>query len=404
MNFLIGILSRIFIKDYKNYKDKNVRAQYGVLCSVTAIILNILLAAAKFAVGTLSGSISVTADAVNNLTDAGSSVLTFIGFRFSGKKPDPDHPFGHGRIDYIMGMIVAGIILIVGFETLRDSALTAIAQIKHWIKPAVYADVEAVEFSWITVAVLVMSIAVKFYMAFFMKKTGKKIDSPVMKATGADAMGDTVSTFLALICLFIFRFFGLNLDAFAGILVAIIIFKAGIDSAKETLVRLLGGKADAELVKDVKDAVMEYDEVIGVHDMIIHDYGPGRFFVSLHAEVDGSGDIYKLHDAMDRIAMMLNARFGCEAVVHMDPVNTKDERTIYFRERVAEISNMINPELDCHDVRIVPGRTHTNIIFDVVVPFGYKQSDDELRAEFSRRLKEKDPDCFCAVTIDKPYA
>lgn len=401
---MIDLLAKIFIKDHKNYGDAKIREKYGLLCSVAAIVLNVLLAIAKFIVGTLAASLSITADAVNNLTDAGSSVLSFIGFKFSGKKPDPDHPFGHGRIEYVTSMAVSAIILIAGVNSFNSSVVSAYYRVANLISPDKFAAPETMEFSYVALAVLIMSIAVKFYMSYFMKKTGEKIDSTVMKATSADALGDTVSTAVTLACLLIFKFFKIDLDAFAGVFVSLVIIKAGIDSGKETLEKLLGSKPTKELVDGIKKTVMdEYPEVTGIHDMIIHDYGPGRFMVSLHAEMDGSGDIYEMHDVTDRIAMTLTHVYGCEAVVHLDPVDNKDETVIKYRKDIIEAVARVSEELEPHDVRVVPGHTHTNLIFDVVVPFKYKMTDSEVKAAISEEIKKIHPDCICAIMVDRPY-
>lgn len=399
---MIELLSKLFIKDYKNYGDITVRGKYGVLCSVVAIVLNILLAVAKFIVGTLSGSMSITADAVNNFTDAGSSLLSFVGFKFADKKPDPEHPFGHGRIEYVMGMIIAGIILIAGFETFKESGLSVIERIKYWINPENPCP-EAATFSWVAVGVLVASILVKFYMAYFMKKIGNRIDSTVMRATSADAMGDTVSTFAALLCLLINKFFSLDLDAFAGLFVSFAVMKAGISAAKETLEKLLGTKPSPELVNSIKETVMEFPSVLGVHDMVIHDYGPGRFFVSLHAEFDGNENIYKLHETTDLIMLKLNAKFSCESIVHLDPIDTKDELNMAFREIVTRTVKELSEDLDCHDIRVVPGQNMTNVIFDMLVPFDFEMSNDAIKEKISQMIKKDHPECNCAITIDRPY-
>ena len=281
---MIELLARLFIRDSRHTDDPRVRTAYGTLCSAVAITLNILLAAAKFVVGTLAGSVSITADAMNNLSDVGSGALTLVGFRLSGKKPDLEHPFGHGRIEYVMGLVIAGLILYAGIDALRGAA----GKLLH---------PEAMEFTWAAVAVLALSILVKIYMSVFYRRIGRKIGSTAMEMSGADALNDTISTALTLVCLLVYKFTGLDLDAYAGIVVAVLLLKTGYEGGKETLGQLLGQRPSAELAEKVRQIVLSYPEVLAIHDLVIHDYGPGRCHVSLHAEVDGEGNIYELHEA-----------------------------------------------------------------------------------------------------------
>ncbi len=268
---MIELLARLFIRNSRHTDDPRVRTAYGMLCSAVAITLNILLAAAKFVVGTLAGSVSITADAMNNLSDVGSGALTLVGFRLSGKKPDLEHPFGHGRIEYVMGLVIAGLILYAGIDALRGAA----GKLLH---------PEAME--------LVLSILVKIYMSVFYRRIGRKIGSTAMEMSGADALNDTISTALTLVCLLVYKFTGLDLDAYAGIVVAVLLLKTGYEGGKETLGQLLGQRPSAELAEKVRQIVLSYPEVLAIHDLVIHDYGPGRCHVSLHAEVDGEGNIY----------------------------------------------------------------------------------------------------------------
>ena len=281
------LLARLFIRDSRHTDDPRVRAAYGTLCSAVAIALNILLAAAKFAVGTLVGSVSITADAMNNLSDVGSGALTLVGFRLSGKKPDLEHPFGHGRIEYVMGLVIAGLILYAGIDALRG----ALGKLLH---------PEPMEFTWAAAAVLVLSILVKIYMSVFYRRIGRKIGSTAMEMSGADALNDTISTALTLVCLLVYKFTGLDLDAYAGIIVAVLLLKTGYEGGKETLGQLLGQRPSTELAEKVRQIVLSYPEILAIHDLVIHDYGPGRCHVSLHAEVDGEENIYVLLVAIDR--------------------------------------------------------------------------------------------------------
>ena len=388
---MIELLARLCIKDYKNTGDARVRAGYGTLCSVTAIVLNLLLSGAKFVVGTLAGSVAISADALNNFSDAASSLLILLGFRFAGKKPDPDHPFGHGRIEYVVGLVVAALILVAGAEAGRSA-------VSHILHP------EPLEFSWAAVLVLALSIAVKLYMSYFDRRIGRRIESSTLLMAGADARTDTVSTFLTLFCLLLYRFLHWNLDAWAGLFVSLLILKTGYDGAKETLSELLGRKADPALAGQAAEIVRSFPEIVGIHDLIIHDYGPGRLFVTLHAEVDGSGDIYALHDAIDRAEAALDARLGCQAVIHMDPVDTRDAGVAALRADAEAVLRALDPALSLHDFRVVPGPTHTNLIFDVLVPFSCKVPDAELLRAIRAGVREKHGECLCVIRLDRAYA
>ena len=387
---MIELLARLFIRDSRHTDDPRVRTAYGMLCSAVAITLNILLAAAKFVVGTLAGSVSITADAMNNLSDVGSGALTLVGFRLSGKKPDLEHPFGHGRIEYVMGLVIAGLILYAGVDALRGAA----GKLLH---------PEAMEFTWAAVAVLVLSILVKIYMSVFYRRIGRKIGSTAMEMSGADALNDTISTALTLVCLLVYKFTGLDLDAYAGIVVAVLLLKTGYEGGKETLGQLLGQRPSAELAEKVRQIVLSYPEVLAIHDLVIHDYGPGRCHVSLHAEVDGEGNIYELHEATDRAMSELDHKLGCFSVIHMDPVDTKNERLAEMREETVQLLRSIDPVLSLHDFRMVPGKHRTNLVFDVLVPFGYKLSDEDVRKAVRAAVEERHPDCRCIIQIDKSY-
>lgn len=387
---MIELLARLFIRNSRHTDDPRVRTAYGMLCSAVAITLNILLAAAKFVVGTLAGSVSITADAMNNLSDVGSGALTLVGFRLSGKKPDLEHPFGHGRIEYVMGLVIAGLILYAGIDALRGAA----GKLLH---------PEAMEFTWAAVAVLVLSILVKIYMSVFYRRIGRKIGSTAMEMSGADALNDTISTALTLVCLLVYKFTGLDLDAYAGIVVAVLLLKTGYEGGKETLGQLLGQRPSAELAEKVRQIVLSYPEVLAIHDLVIHDYGPGRCHVSLHAEVDGEGNIYELHEAIDRAMSELDHKLGCFSVIHMDPVDTKNERLAEMREETVQLLRSIDPVLSLHDFRMVPGKHRANLVFDVLVPFGYKLSDEDVRKAVRAAVEERHPDCRCIIQIDKSY-
>ena len=387
---MIGLLARIFIRDHKNTAEPRVRSAYGTLCSLTGVGLNVVLCAIKLVAGVLSGSVAVTADALNNLSDAGSSLITFAGFRLAEKKPDKDHPFGHGRFEYISGFIVAVLILVMGFELGRAS----IGRILH---------PEEVDFSALSFMILGVSILVKLYMFAYNRRWGKKLDAPAMLATARDSLSDCVSTAVVLVCAVITRLTGAHIDGWAGCAVALFILWTGVGTARETLAPLLGSPPSREFVDEIESVVMSHDCVIGMHDLIIHDYGPGRRMISLHAEVPASGDFIGMHDAVDHIENELEERLGCAAVIHMDPVADDDEEIAAMRERMLREIRELDPSLTLHDFRAVRGPTHTNLIFDVVSPRECPIPDAELSARIVDRVEREWPACHAVVKIDKPF-
>lgn len=389
---MITLLSKIFIKNSKAYHDPAVRRSYGVLCGGFGIFLNILLFAAKFIAGTIASSVSVVADAFNNLSDAGSSIVSLIGFKLSGQKPDPEHPYGHGRLEYISGLIIAMIIILMGFELMLSS-------VKKIITP------EAVEFSWLSIGILIASIFVKAYMFFYNRSIAKKIDSVTMKATAQDSLTDCIATFAALAAIIAGRIWNVKIDGWCGALVSLFVLYSGFSAAKDTISPLLGQPPEKELVDDIESTVMAHDQILGIHDLMVHDYGPGRMMMSLHAEVPSDGSVLELHDLIDNIERELKEKFHCEAVVHMDPIETHDQKTAELKEKTEKILKEIDPEIKMHDFRIVTGPTHTNVIFDVVVPFNYKLSDSDLKRRISDSIKENcGENFFAVVNIDKAYA
>ena len=389
---MITLLSKIFIKNRKAYHDPAVRRSYGVLCGGFGIFLNILLFAAKFIAGTIASSVSVVADAFNNLSDAGSSIVSLIGFKLSGQRPDPEHPYGHGRLEYISGLIIAMIIILMGFELMLSS-------VKKIITP------EAVEFSWLSIGILIASILVKAYMFFYNRSIAKKIDSVTMKATAQDSLTDCIATFAALAAIIAGRIWNVKIDGWCGALVSLFVLYSGFSAAKDTISPLLGQPPEKELVDDIESTVMAHDQILGIHDLMVHDYGPGRMMMSLHAEVPSDGGVLELHDLIDNIERELKEKFHCEAVVHMDPIETHDQKTAELKEKTEKILKEIDPEIKMHDFRIVTGPTHTNVIFDVVVPFNYKLSDSDLKRRISDSIKENcGENFFAVVNIDKAYA
>ncbi len=388
---MITLLAKIFIKDYENTSSPCVRQSYGMLCGAVGIGLNLLLFAGKFLAGILSGSIAITADAFNNLSDAGSSIVTLAGFKMAGQKPDPDHPFGHGRIEYISGLIVSFIILLMAFELLKSS----VAKIMH---PA------DLTFSPVVVLILILSIAVKFYMAYYNKKIGRRLDSAAMRAAATDSLSDTLATSVVLIATLVSHHFGILIDGYCGILVGLFICYAGINAAKDTIGPLLGQAPDPAFVKQIEDIVMSYDGVLGIHDLIVHNYGPGRVLISVHAEVSAEGDVLTMHDMIDLIEHELRDRLQCHAVIHMDPVRMNDPETNRLKELVNGYLHEISLQLSLHDFRIVTGPTHTNIIFDVAVPFAFCMTDRELVELLSSKIRSENANYYAVIEVDKQYS
>lgn len=362
-----------------------------MLCSILGICLNILLFAGKFLAGTLSDSIAITADAFNNLSDAGSSVITLIGFKFSGMKPDTKHPFGHGRFEYISGLLVSIVIVIVGFELL-------ISSVNKILSP------EPLSGNYtLSIIILCASILVKGYMFLYNRRVGKQIDSAGMKATSVDCISDCIATTFVLVSVIIGMFTGANLDGWFGCAVSAFVLFAGFKSAFETIQPLLGIPAEEDFVKDVEETVMAHTIVLGIHDMIVHDYGPGRKMMSLHAEVDGRGNIFEIHDEIDIIEQELRAKFGCEAVIHIDPIETDNEVTNKYKGKVVELIKGLHKDATIHDFRMVPGPTHTNLIFDAVIPYDIKGTAEILEKTVCSLVEENLKDCFAVVMIDRPY-
>ena len=387
---MISLLAKKFIKDYKNVTSSAVRQAYGMLCGIVGICINIILFALKFFAGTISGSIAITADAFNNLSDAGASVVTLLGFKLAGKKPDPDHPFGHGRIEYLSGLAVAMVIILMGFELLRD----AVDKILH---------PEAVEFSVLAVVILIVSICGKCYMYLYNHAVGTKIDSAAMQATATDSLSDCAATSAVLLATLVGHWTNLQIDGWCGLVVSGLILFAGYNAAKDTLSPLLGQPPEQEFVDEIKKTVMAHGIVSGIHDMVVHDYGPGRVMITLHAEVPADRNIMEIHDEIDIIEQELRSKLGCEATIHMDPIDTNDETTKETRRKVAELVRLIDEQITIHDFRMVTGPTHTNVIFDAVVPFAFRLSDKEVEEKIESAVRTLDGNYFAVVKIDKSY-
>lgn len=385
---MITCLAKFWIRESDSEEKK--RRVYGTLGAVVGIFLNICLFAGKYLAGFFSGSIAIMADAFNNLSDAGSSFISLIGFVFSGKKPDLDHPFGHGRIEYLAGLGVSFLILLMGVELAKNS----VQKILHPV---------SVQISTLSIAVLSASILVKLYMAYYNHAIGKKIRSATMAATATDSLSDAAATTVVLLAMLFLAVTGINIDGYCGILVAVFIMAAGIGAAKETVSPLLGQAPDPEFVKEIKELVMQHEEVLGIHDMAVHDYGPGRVMVSLHAEVSGDGNIYELHDLIDRIERELKEKLHCETVIHMDPIDVGNEKTVEMKEEMVKLVKAIDERLTIHDFRMVTGTTHHNMIFDVVIPADFKLSQEELKDIIQKKVWEKWPDYYVVIDVDTAY-
>lgn len=384
------LLVRLFIKDSENYSDKKVRTAYGVLSSITGIVLNLILAGAKYAAGVISGSISITADAINNLSDAGSSIVSFFGVKISAKPPDKDHPYGHGRVEYISAFIVSFFVLFMGVELLEDS-------VGKIINP------EPVKFSFLSLAILIISILCKLWLGVFNKNLGKKINSAPMMAVMKDSFSDCLATGVAAVSIIVSAFSDINIDGYLGVVVAVFIFIAGFDILKETLGDILGRPPEAEFVEEITQKIMSYPHVCGVHDMIIHDYGPSCRFASVHAEVPSDEDIMELHDIIDGIERDIYNEYGMLTSIHMDPVVINDERINELKKITQDSVSRIDERLSIHDFRVVEGPSHTNLIFDVLLPSDMKCSNREICQKIEDELSKIDERFFCVITVDHAF-
>ena len=385
---MITILSKIFIKDWDNITDPATRQSYGILCGAIGIFLNLCLFSGKFIAGIISNSIAITADAFNNLSDAGSSIITLIGFKMAGQKPDPDHPFGHGRIEYISGLLVSVIILLMGLELLK-------ASVTKIFYP------ETLAFSPSILLILIASILVKGYMFLYNRQIGKKLDAAAILATATDSLSDMLATALVLAATLISHFTSLSIDGWCGILVGLFICYAGYHAAKDTISLLLGQAPDKEFVRQIEDLVTAHEGILGVHDLIVHNYGPGRILISLHAEVPADGCLLELHELIDTIEHELKEQLHCHAVIHMDPVCVGDEETSRLKHLAEDCLHGISESLSLHDFRIVSGPTHTNLIFDVVTPYNFPISDKELVTLIQEKVRQYNPNYTAVIDVDK---
>ncbi len=385
------LLCRLFVKDRENIGSPEVRRSYGTLASVVGIIINILLAAGKITVGLIFGAISLAGDGINNLSDAGSQIISLISFKMAAKPADRDHPFGHARIEYVASMIVSFFIMLVGFNLFRESLEKVIDD----------GQVTSDSNIWLMIGVLAVSILFKLWLVLFNRRIAKKIDSSVMRATAADSLSDAGASTAVLIAMLIFKFTGVDIDGYMGMIVAVVIFIAGIKILNDTKNAILGEAPSDEIIEKIRSVVAEYPDALGIHDMVVHSYGPGRTMATLHIEVDGSKCVFESHDMIDLIERRLYEECSVQASIHMDPIVADDEEVNKMRSLVAEKVQSVDSRFNIHDFRFVKGVTHTNLIFDVYVPFEIKASDDEVKKAIADKIFEIDKSYFTVVTVDR---
>lgn len=391
---MTALLIKLFVKNHTDTKSSDTRARYGNLGSVVGICANVFLSALKIVIGIIGGVLSVTADGFNNLADAGSSVVTLIGFKLANKPADRDHPFGHGRMEYISAFVISFLILLVGFELLKDSAV------------ALRDKVPMPQFEWVSIIILVISIATKCWLYLFNRKIGKIIDSSALIATAKDSLNDCIATTAILVAAAISKVVALpfNLDAIMAIGVALFILWSGFSSAKDTLDEILGGPPEKQLIKDINDTILSFDEFYGIHDLIVHNYGPGRQFASVHVEVPHNADIVACHEKIDLCEKLVCEKLGINLVIHMDPIDTDDESITKARQSMVQIIKSIDENLTLHDFRMTPAaNTRTNLIFDVVIPSELKLGENQLNEIICQKAQEIDKTYVCVITYDRDF-
>ena len=385
---MTDFILRLFVKDYDNKKDLNVRRKCGSAVAIIGIIVNLFLAGFKLVAGILSGAISITADAVNNLSDAGSQVVSLITFKISAKPADRDHPFGHARIEYVASMIVSFLILFVSVSLFSES-------VQKIFNPS------GSDYSILVMVILAVSVLGKLWLFFFGRSAGKKLNSDVILASATDSLSDAGATFAVLVSAIIAKLSGIDIDGYMGVIVAVIIFIAGIKVLNETKNSILGSAPEPEVLEGIHNIVKEYPQILGVHDMVVHNYGPGNTICSFHAEVDGKVNVFETHDCIDNVERQLYNDLGIRATIHMDPIVTDDEKVTALRISVAAAVKRIDERLTIHDFRYVEGITHSNLIFDVTVPFEIKESNDRIKELISNQIAEIDPNYFAVITVDR---
>lgn len=387
---MFQIIIQKFIQDYSNTSNYKVRERYGIVCSVLSIICNIFMVIFKLIFGYMIHSVALIADGLNNLSDVGSNIATLFGFKLASKHPDSEHPYGHGRYEYIAGLVISFLILLVGFSSLKES-------IMKMIEPT------PVLFQWSAIIVIIMSIMIKLWMYSFNTKAGKTIDSTSLKAAGQDSLNDVFTTSATLISIIAGLFIDLPIDGLIGMIVSIFVLKSGIDIFKDTVDPLLGKAPDKELVDEIYHFVMNYKVVMGIHDFMMHDYGPGRMYVTFHAEVDCHEDIMEVHDQIDMIEREVLQKFHILTTIHMDPVDTKDQRTQELKLHVSEIVNDINNDYSIHDFRVIYGKRQTKLIFDVLIPSDDTTKHSIIRNEIEKRVKQLNQSYTCIIQVEHSY-
>lgn len=389
--FLTELLCRLFVKDRDNIRSPEVRRAYGTLASIVGIIVNIVLAAGKIIVGIMFGAISLAGDGINNLSDAGSQIISLISFKMAAKPADRDHPFGHARIEYVASMIVSFFIMLVGWNLFSES-------LSKILDPEMQTDGSNI---WLMVGVLAVSIASKLWLVFFNRKIAKKIDSSVMKATAADSLSDAGASTAVLVAMLIFKFTGFDIDGYMGIAVAVVIFIAGIKILNDTKNSILGEAPNEDVIKGIEAIVAEFPDALGIHDMVVHSYGPNKFVANLHIEVDGSKDIFESHDMIDLIEKRLNSELGILSNIHMDPIVVDNEENDAMKAFVIECVKAVDERLDIHDFRFVKGKTHTNLLFDINAPFEMKMSNAEIMDTVQKMVSDAKSDHFIVANVDR---
>ncbi len=387
---MTALLLKLFIKNHENTKGPEIREKYGMLGSIVGIIVNIILSAGKYAIGVISKSVSITADAINNLADAASCIVTLVSFRMAARKPDKEHPFGHGRIEYIAALAVGFLVELMGYELIKSS----IEKIKN---------PEEVVFSVPAVLVLALSVLGKVWLFIFNRTLGKKIQSPAMLAVAKDSLSDTTATLVAAVSLILSIFTDIPVDGFLGIIVSIFILTSGFGILKESVGILLGTPPEKETVDKLIGFILSHKEIIGIHDLVIHSYGATRTFASIHAEISSDADVLSAHDTIDNIEKAVKEHFNIELVIHMDPIENNNHKVNELKEMAVRTVLSISDELSLHDFRIVDGPTHTNLLFDIVVPHGFEMSDDKLKKLIGEKISEINSTYFCVITVDTSY-
>lgn len=387
---MIHFLTQRFIENYDDYKNQKVRQAYGTLCSILSIICNIVLVIFKITIGLIVHSVAIQADGLNNLSDVGSNLASLFGFKLANKHPDKDHPYGHGRYEYIAGMVIAFLILVVGIQSLKESVVKIF-------------NPEKVMFSFVAVVILIFSILVKLWMYYFNNQIGKKIDSSSLKAAGQDSLNDVVTTFATLVSLMLTLITDLPVDGIIGTIVSLIVVFAGINVFKDTINPLLGLAPDKALIDDIENFIMSYDKPLGIHDLMMHDYGPGRMFMTLHVEVDCQEDVMKIHEEIDDIERAIQEKYHIHTTIHYDPVDVHNPRLLALKQQVLEIVKGIDEHYSIHDFRMVPGKNHTNLIFDVLIPANDQISHQILKNKISAEVKQISDEYHCVIEIDHAF-